>query len=203
MKITQVELAKKLGVSYPRVNELIHKKRGVTPDKALRLEQLFGMEAQFWLNLQLAWDLYQVVHSPAEKEIRKIKLLPELARAVSDLSSLCDTREADKWGVSSIVAILANAIPRDRVVEAPNCTGSRIESGMTSKNQGYKVGFVYLVYALSPFCTKGFHPYLTGKGMQGINIPRAGLVGQPNRHGYFLDPLGDRDLKVSSLGRKG
>lgn len=57
MKITQVELAKKLRVSYPRVNELIHKKRGVTPDTALRLEQLFGMEAQFWLNLQLAWDL--------------------------------------------------------------------------------------------------------------------------------------------------
>jgi addiction module HigA family antidote len=84
LKMTQTELARKLGVSYPRVNELIHKKRGVTPDTALRLEQLFGMEAQFWLNLQLAWDLYQVIHSPAEKEIRKIKLLPDLARAVND-----------------------------------------------------------------------------------------------------------------------
>jgi plasmid maintenance system antidote protein VapI len=50
----------------------------------LRLEQLFGMEAQFWLNLQLAWDLYQVAHSPVEKEIRKIKLLPALARAVNE-----------------------------------------------------------------------------------------------------------------------
>jgi antitoxin HigA-1 len=84
LKMTQVELAEKLGVSYPRVNELIHKKRGVTPDTALRLEQLFGMEAQFWLNLQLAWDLYQVSHSPIEKEIRKIKLLPALARAVNE-----------------------------------------------------------------------------------------------------------------------
>ncbi len=77
-------MAKKLGASYPRVNELIHKRRGMTPDTALRLEQLFGMEAQFWLNLPLAWDLYQVVHSPAGKEIRKIQLLPELARAVKD-----------------------------------------------------------------------------------------------------------------------
>jgi antitoxin HigA-1 len=84
LKMTQVELAEKLGVSYPRVNELIHKKRGVTPDTALRLEQLFGMEAQFWLNLQLAWDLYQVAHSPIEKEIRKIKLLPALARTVNE-----------------------------------------------------------------------------------------------------------------------
>jgi antitoxin HigA-1 len=84
LKMTQVELAEKLGVSYPRINEIIHKKRGITPDTALRLEQLFGMEAQFWLNLQLTWDLYQVAHSPIEKEIRKIKLLPELARAVNE-----------------------------------------------------------------------------------------------------------------------
>jgi addiction module HigA family antidote len=84
LEMTQVELAEKLRVSYPRVNELIHKERGMTPDTALRLEQLFGMEAQFWLNLQLAWDLYQVVHSPAEKEIQKIRRLPALARAVND-----------------------------------------------------------------------------------------------------------------------
>src|SRR5680860_899762 len=75
LKMTQVELAEKLGVSYPRINELVHGKRGVTPDTALRLERLFGMEAQFWLNLQLARDLYQVVHSHAEKEIRNIKRL--------------------------------------------------------------------------------------------------------------------------------
>jgi antitoxin HigA-1 len=84
LAMTQTELAKKLGVSYPRVNELIHGKRSVTPDTALRLEQLFGMEAQFWLNLQLAWDLYHVLHSPAAREIRKIKRLPALARAVTD-----------------------------------------------------------------------------------------------------------------------
>src|SRR5660398_280270 len=47
MGLSQTELAEKMGVSYPRVNELIHGKRGVTPDTALRLEQLFGMEAQF------------------------------------------------------------------------------------------------------------------------------------------------------------
>jgi addiction module HigA family antidote len=73
--LSQMDLAQKLGVSYPRVNELIHGKRGVTPDTALRLERLFGMEAQFWLNLQLAWDLYQTKHSPASKEIAKVKPL--------------------------------------------------------------------------------------------------------------------------------
>jgi addiction module HigA family antidote len=78
LKITQTELADRLGVSYPRINEIVHRKRGITPDTALRLERLFGMEAQFWLNLQLAWDLYQAMHSPAAAEIRKIERLPTL-----------------------------------------------------------------------------------------------------------------------------
>ena len=74
----QTELAEKIGVPYSRINALIWGQRGITPDTALRLEQLFGMEAQFWLNLQLAWDLYHAVHSPTAKEIRKIKRLPTL-----------------------------------------------------------------------------------------------------------------------------
>ncbi len=81
--MSQTELAAKIDVSYPRINELIHGKRGITPDTALRLEQLFGMEAQFWLNLQLAWDLYHLIHSPAAKRIRKIKRLPALASVAS------------------------------------------------------------------------------------------------------------------------
>jgi len=81
--MSQKELAAKLGVSYPRVNELVHGKRGVTTDTALRLEKLFGMEAQFWLNLQLAWDLYHLVHSPAAKRINRIRRLPALEAAAS------------------------------------------------------------------------------------------------------------------------
>ena len=80
LALNQRELAEHLGVSYPRVNELIHGKRGVTPDTALRLQQLFGMEAQFWLNLQMAWDLYQASRSPEARRIRKIKRLPALRR---------------------------------------------------------------------------------------------------------------------------
>ncbi len=64
LNISQTELAQRLGVSYPRINELIHGKRGMTPDTALRLEKLLGMETQFWLNLQQAWDLYHAALSP-------------------------------------------------------------------------------------------------------------------------------------------
>ena len=80
--MTQRERTEKIEVSYSRINELIRSKRGVTPEMAVRFEQLFGMEAQFWLNLQVAWDLYHVLHSPAAKEIRKIRRLPAVAAAV-------------------------------------------------------------------------------------------------------------------------
>ncbi len=80
--ITQTELAEWIGVSYPRLNELIHGKRSLTPDTALRLEQVFGMPAQFWLNLQLARDLYEARQSPAAREIRKIRRYPGLPAAV-------------------------------------------------------------------------------------------------------------------------
>jgi len=71
--ITQKDLADRIGVSFVRINELVNGKRGMTPDTALRLERLFGMEAQVWLNLQLSWDLYHALHSPDAKKIQKIK----------------------------------------------------------------------------------------------------------------------------------
>jgi addiction module HigA family antidote len=71
--ITQKELADRIGVSFVRINELVNGKRGMTPDTALRLERLFGMEAQVWLNLQLSWDLYHALHSPDAPKIQKIK----------------------------------------------------------------------------------------------------------------------------------
>lgn len=75
LELTQSELASRLGVSYPRINELIKGKRGVTPDTALRLARLFGTTPEFWLQGQLLWDLYQATHSKEASKIQKIKPL--------------------------------------------------------------------------------------------------------------------------------
>lgn len=77
--LSQTELSQWIGVSYPRLNEIIHGKRGVTPDTALRLEQVFGADAQFWLNLQLAWDLYHAKRSSSAREIQRIRRHPAIA----------------------------------------------------------------------------------------------------------------------------
>ena len=59
MEITQRELADAIHVPYQRVNELVNQKRGVTPSTALRLAHFFNVSADFWLNLQVRWDLYK------------------------------------------------------------------------------------------------------------------------------------------------
>lgn len=74
--MTQVELARRIGVSYPRVNEIIKGKRGVTPDTALRLARLFNMTADFWLGLQEGWDMWQALHADSAADILKIEPLP-------------------------------------------------------------------------------------------------------------------------------
>ncbi len=55
--ITQNKLAVSIGVPPRRINEIVHGKRGVTADTALRLAKYFGTSAQFWLNLQIQYDL--------------------------------------------------------------------------------------------------------------------------------------------------
>ncbi len=58
MGLTQQQLADGIHVPYQRVNELINGKRGVTPSTALRLARFFGNSADFWMNLQMRWDIY-------------------------------------------------------------------------------------------------------------------------------------------------
>jgi len=58
MNITQRELAHAIQVPYQRVNEIVNGRRGITPSTALRLARFFGMTPDFWMNLQLRWDLY-------------------------------------------------------------------------------------------------------------------------------------------------
>jgi antitoxin HigA-1 len=58
MRLTQRELADGIHVPYQRVNDIVNGRRGITPSTALRLAKFFGMSADFWMNLQLRWDLY-------------------------------------------------------------------------------------------------------------------------------------------------
>ena len=72
MGLSQNKLAMFLRVPARRVNEIVLGKRGITADTALRLSQYFGMSAQFWLGLQMDYELdvaEDAIKSKIEKEI--------------------------------------------------------------------------------------------------------------------------------------
>ena len=57
MGISQYRLAKATSVPPRRINEIVHGKRSITADTALRLSKFFGMSDRFWMNLQTRYDL--------------------------------------------------------------------------------------------------------------------------------------------------
>lgn len=81
MQITQRELADAIHVPYQRINELVNQKRGITPSTALRLARFFGVSADFWLNLQIRWDLYraQQAEQTALDDIQNFSHLKKMA----------------------------------------------------------------------------------------------------------------------------
>ncbi len=58
MGLTQRQLAVSIHVPYQRINEIVNGRRGMSPGTALRLAKFFGTSPDFWMNLQLRWDLY-------------------------------------------------------------------------------------------------------------------------------------------------
>lgn len=77
--ISQSAFAVRLGVSFPRLNEIVRGKRAVTSDTALRLARVLGMPADFWLGLQTDWDLWHAMRSDRAKEIERLEPLSETA----------------------------------------------------------------------------------------------------------------------------
>jgi len=72
MGISQYRLAKEISVPARRINEVVHGKRAITADTALRLGRYFSMSPEFWINLQTHYDL----------EVEKEKLANKLNRTV-------------------------------------------------------------------------------------------------------------------------
>ncbi len=72
--ITQNKLAVSVGVPPRRINEIVHGKRAITADTALRLGRYFGISPQFWLNLQTQYEL-ELAEDRVSEQIAAIKPL--------------------------------------------------------------------------------------------------------------------------------
>lgn len=79
MNISQYQLAKELHVGSIRIGEIIHGKRSITADTAIRLGRYFKIEAKFWINLQAFYDLEKAMIESRDKIYQKIKPLKHAA----------------------------------------------------------------------------------------------------------------------------
>lgn len=77
LEVSQYRLAQDISVPPRRINEIVHGKRAVTADTALRLARYFGTTEQFWLNLQARYDLEvqrDALGPRLKKEVRVLQL---------------------------------------------------------------------------------------------------------------------------------
>lgn len=74
MGISQYRLAKDIGVHPRRINEIVHGKRAITANTALRLSRYFGLSERFWLNLQARYDLEMEKDRMAGRLEREVKV---------------------------------------------------------------------------------------------------------------------------------
>lgn len=70
--ITQYRLAKGMGVAPRRINEIVHGRRGITADTALRLGRYFNMEAPFWMNLQSHYDMETALENLRDRLVKEV-----------------------------------------------------------------------------------------------------------------------------------
>ena len=77
MQISQHHLAQAISVTPPRhINEIVQGKREITADTALRLGRFFGMEAQFWMNLQTRYELETTLEALADRLDQEVQMYP-------------------------------------------------------------------------------------------------------------------------------
>ena len=75
MEISQYRLAKDISVDPRRINEIVHGKRSISADTAMRLGHFFGMSPQFWLNLQSHYDLELLDMQSGDQILNEVKVL--------------------------------------------------------------------------------------------------------------------------------
>jgi antitoxin HigA-1 len=74
-------LAIRLRISAPRLHAILHEKRAVTPDTAMRLARCFGTSAQFWMDMQSSYDLTKAQQLSGKKVEREVEPLAMTAAA--------------------------------------------------------------------------------------------------------------------------
>ena len=77
--VSQNRLAREIGVPPRRINEIVHGKRSITADTAIRLSKFFGTTAQFWLNLQSRYELDCIIYAERTEKTGRFDFIKKIA----------------------------------------------------------------------------------------------------------------------------
>ena len=77
--VSQNRLAREIGVPPRRINEIVHGKRSITADTAIRLSKFFGTTAQFWLNLQSRYELDCIIYAERTEKTGRFDFIKRIA----------------------------------------------------------------------------------------------------------------------------
>ena len=73
MGMSITEASTRLGISRPRLSEIVNGRRGVSPDTAVRLARFLGTSAEVWMNLQSSYDLWGALYGPDATDVSAIE----------------------------------------------------------------------------------------------------------------------------------
>ena len=77
--VSQNRLAREIGVPPRRINQIVHGKRSITADPAIRLSRFFGTTAQFWLNLQSRYELDCIIYAERTEKTGRFDFIKKIA----------------------------------------------------------------------------------------------------------------------------
>ena len=77
--VSQNRLAREIGVPPRRINQIVHGKRSITADTAIRLSRFFGTTAQFWLNLQSRYELDCIIYAERTEKTGRFDFIKKIA----------------------------------------------------------------------------------------------------------------------------
>jgi addiction module HigA family antidote len=123
--VTPTELARQLKVPANRITQIIQGKRAISGDTALRLGHWFGTSAQFWLNLQSAYDIRMAARQ-AGAQIARLRVRSSRARAAAG-------RRSPLWMAGMITATTPDALAQTARLRFPDLPAVRQRGRLTSK----------------------------------------------------------------------
>ena len=128
--MTQRDLATAIHVPFQRVNEIVRGRRGVTPSTALRLSKFFGTSPDFWLNLQLRWDLYHAQRAEAEQ--------------IDSIQPPCSPSLAPSASAQLLVTLLLQV--GNRIFTLIRTSDSQLRSASWEAAMDYRVWTLFVIY---------------------------------------------------------